>query len=67
MLGGEGDESLLPGEKGTGSAGDLLVPYADVLASYRDAFVSAVANEAIPLGMRSLVRDYFAALIEYGS
>ena len=67
LLGSEGEETLQPGSKGLGGSGSILVPYVDVLASYRNAFVQAVASENIPLGLRSLVRAYFSALVDAGS
>ena len=66
LLGSEGEETLQPGDKGSGSSGRILVPYMNVLGSYRDAFVRAVSSEAIPLSLRSLVRDYFAGLVQTG-
>jgi hypothetical protein len=66
LLGNQGEETLQPGGRGLGSGGSILVPYVDVLASYRDAFVRAVSSEAIPVGMRSLVRSYFAGLVQAG-
>jgi len=65
---GEGDEELLPGERlGDGDRGQVLVPYQQVLPAYRSAFVRAVQTQAIPVTLRSLVRDYFAALVRGGS
>lgn len=64
QLGEGGEEDLLPGARGVGERGEVLVPFHEVLPHYRRAFVRAVQTEAIPISLRTLVRDYFAALIE---
>jgi hypothetical protein len=38
------------------------VPYSEVFADYRDAAYRSLEAEAIPLSLKSLVRDYFIAL-----
>lgn len=41
---------------------DSLVPYTQVFGNYRDQAAAALADEAIPLGLKAYIRDYFSAL-----
>jgi hypothetical protein len=39
-----------------------LVPYETVFGDYRDAAFEALEGDYVPLGMKSVVRDYFSLL-----
>jgi hypothetical protein len=43
-------------------AEESLVPYDQVFGDYRDAAYQALASEAIPLGLKAYIRDYFSSL-----
>ncbi|WP_374689647.1 hypothetical protein [Promineifilum sp.] len=47
---------------GFGQPGGSVVPYDQVFGDYRDAAIEALSGGAIPLGLESLVRDYFSSL-----
>lgn len=47
---------------GFGRSGGGVVPYDQVFGDYRDAAFEALSGGAIPLGLESLVRDYFSSL-----
>ena len=73
-LGGEGNESTLPGQKlesgsSTFSEADgapvqkgAMIPYRDVLTEYRHQAVQTMERQEIPSGLKSLIRDYFSSL-----
>jgi len=72
-LGGEGNESTLPGQKlESGSstynetAGPVkkgeMVPYQQVLSQYREEAVQTMERQDIPTGMKELVKSYFSSL-----
>lgn len=73
-LGGEGNESTLPGQKlesgsSTFSEADgapvqkgSMVPWQEVLTEYREEAVQTMDSQDIPPGMKDLVRDYFSSL-----
>jgi hypothetical protein len=53
----------LLGERPTGFDDEQsIVPYSDVYADYRDAAYAALDDEAIPLGLKGYVHDYFSSL-----
>lgn len=72
-LGGEGNETTLPGQKlDSGSsnyseaAGPVkkgeMVPYQEVLSQYREEAVQTMERQDIPAGMKELVKAYFSSL-----
>jgi len=73
-LGGEGDETNLPGRKldsgsSTYSEADgapvkkgAMVPYREVLSKYREEAVQTMERQDIPIGMKELVKSYFSTL-----
>lgn len=72
-LGGEGAVSVLPGQAGQGPSqyvdlpdpsarAGALLPYEEVLATYRQEALEALAGGAIPPALQALVRDYFTSL-----
>lgn len=73
-IGGEGgdeqivlepDQGALPlreGQLSENPTGDVLVPYNEVFSDYSDAVSRELARDYIPLGLRDIVRDYFASL-----
>jgi len=72
-LGGEGNESTLPGQKlesgssiynetaGLVKKGEM-VPYNEVLSQYREEAVQTMERQDIPTGMKELVKSYFSSL-----
>ncbi|NLG89280.1 MAG: hypothetical protein GX494_08755 [Clostridiaceae bacterium] len=73
-LGGEGNESTLPGNKlesGSSTFTDAegapvqkgaMIPYRDVLTEYRQQAVQTMERQEIPAGLKTLIRDYFSSL-----
>lgn len=72
-LGGEGSASVLPGQAGQGPSqyvdvpdpsarAGALLPYEEVLATYRQEALESLAGSAIPPALQSLVKDYFTSL-----
>ena len=73
-IGGEGGEQVdIPGEPGSGTpvtegelaenpTGESSVPYTEVFGDYSGAVNQALDTGYIPLGMRSLIQQYFSRL-----
>lgn len=72
-LGGEGSATVLPGQAGQGPSqyvdvrdpsvrAGALLPYEEVLATYRQEALESLAGSAIPPALQSLVKDYFTSL-----
>ncbi|NWG16464.1 MAG: hypothetical protein HXY41_07495 [Chloroflexi bacterium] len=72
-VGGQGDEQIVlepdagdvpavEGEFSQNPGGQAAIPYNQVFSDYRDAANRALDSDYIPLGLRDVVRDYFASL-----
>ena len=75
-IGGEGGEFVVPEPQNPGGgvdvgevpgspnrdAGSATVPYTEVFRQYSSQANAALENDAIPLGMKDYVRQYFGAL-----
>ncbi len=73
-VGGEGGEQVeVPGQPGQGApaqegqfaenpTGEASVPYSEVFPDYSEAVNQALESGYIPLGMRSLIQQYFSRL-----
>jgi len=59
---GAGDIDEVGRGLGPGQLSDALVPYLDVLGTYRDSATRTIERPGFPSGRRSLVRDYFDEL-----
>lgn len=57
-----GDTAVREGEYSENPSGDVSVPYNQVFSDYRDAVNTALDTDYIPLGLRSVVQDYFTSL-----
>ncbi|NLY19326.1 MAG: hypothetical protein GX045_10400 [Clostridiaceae bacterium] len=73
-LGGEGNESLISGQKlqsgsstfieadGAPVQKGVMLPWNEVLSEYREEAVQSMERQDIPAGLEMLVRDYFSSL-----
>ncbi|MCB9450544.1 MAG: hypothetical protein H6672_03845 [Anaerolineaceae bacterium] len=72
-IGGQSDEQIIleadasdaptiEGEFAENAPGDVAVPYNQVFSDYSNAANRALESGYIPLGLRDVVRDYFASL-----
>ncbi|MEX2503785.1 MAG: hypothetical protein WD378_02980, partial [Egicoccus sp.] len=59
---GQGPDAQVGRGLGAGDVDDALVPYTDVLGSYRDIATRTIERPGFPVGRRDLVRLYFDQL-----
>ncbi|MBW4439242.1 MAG: hypothetical protein KME04_19030 [Pleurocapsa minor GSE-CHR-MK-17-07R] len=58
---------VIQGEFAQNQTGNSTVPYNQVFNSYANAANQALQNNYVPLGMRDIIRDYFASLEPSGN
>jgi len=57
-----GDDIVGQGDTSPDDSGRSVVPYNEVFGAYSEAAYQAIDSGTVPIGLRSLVRDYFSSL-----